>query len=134
MEEGGKPRESVHTDYGSALSYNLQSRGSSTLTIVMIVVLIGKLELESVREDVALFTLCAFEQVPVALENQQLRRHRGWEGEISGSDLKSQATMADSAQKRAGFSDRNLPPLHQVWPIQPQSQRPHATWAHSNDE
>lgn len=46
-----------------------EDRGSSALTIIMVILLIGESQLESVGNNTALVSLCAFEQVPIALEN-----------------------------------------------------------------
>ena len=50
----------------------------------MVVVLIGKLQLESVGKDITPGSLCARKQVTGAPKDQRLRRHCGWgEGDIA---------------------------------------------------
>jgi len=50
----------------------------SILTIIMVIVLIGESQLESIGQDAALLTIGTFEQVPTTLEDQRLGRHCGW--------------------------------------------------------
>ena len=56
------------------ISYiDLGGRRSSILTIIMVVLLIGKSQLEGVGNDTALVSPSAFKQIPVTSEDQRLR-------------------------------------------------------------
>lgn len=70
----------------------------------MVVVLIGKLQLESVGKDIALASLCAFKQVSIRPKNQRLSRHCGWGGERERemADIARLSDLKSSQRKRVG--------------------------------